>query len=85
MSRLGSQVVNNDTSTASLGLLRRVGLRLLEVAHRARPARRMRVVESLACGGKAQLLLVEIDGKSFLAAGGTDAVHTLLALPGESS
>ena len=64
-------------------LLRRAGLRLLEVAQRTKPARRMRVLESLACGGKAQLLLIEVDGKSFLAAGGADALHTLLALPGE--
>jgi len=73
-----STEAGNETS-----LLRRAGLRLLEVAQRTRPARRMRVVESLACGGKAQLLLIEVDGKSFLAAGGADALHTLLSLPGE--
>jgi hypothetical protein len=75
-----------DTITPSPGILRRAGLRLLKAAHlTTHPARRMRLVESLTCGGKMQLLLVEVDGRSFLAAGGAEAIHTLVALPGESS
>jgi flagellar biogenesis protein FliO len=48
---------------------------------RQRNQRRMRVVETLALGGKRSLLLVECEGKTFFVGCGGDAVNCIYPAP----
>jgi Flagellar biosynthesis protein, FliO len=44
------------------------------------PRKQLRLVESLALGGKRQLMLVTCAGESFLVGGGADSVETIVHL-----
>jgi flagellar biogenesis protein FliO len=52
---------------------------------REAPRKQLRLVESLALGGKRQLMLVTCAGESFLVGGGADSVETIVRLKTEIS
>jgi hypothetical protein len=49
------------------------------------PRKQLRLVESLALGGKRQLMLVTCAGESFLVGGGADSVETIVRLKADIS
>jgi len=52
---------------------------------RTSTARRMQVVETLALGGRKQLLLVSCDGERFLVGTGADQVQSIVRLGRETA
>jgi len=57
-----------------------LGLWRAKKGERGSRQRRLRLVETLALGGKRQLMLVECGGASFLVGGGFESVHTIMPL-----
>lgn len=61
-----------------LGLLRGLGQREAQV-------KQMELIETLALGGKRQLMLVSCGGERFLVGGGLESVETIVRLNAEAS
>jgi hypothetical protein len=61
-----------------LGLLRGLGQREAQVKH-------MQLIETLALGGKRQLMLVSCGGERFLVGGGLESVETIVRINAEAS
>lgn len=57
-------------------------LRMMRPSEAKTAARHMRVVETMALGGRRQLILVECDGQKFLVGSGTDRVDTIVEVRG---
>jgi hypothetical protein len=53
--------------------------------HNDSQQRQMQLVETLALGGKKQLMLVSCDGERFLVGGGLESVETIVRVKAESS
>jgi flagellar biogenesis protein FliO len=81
------QVLESSKEKASISPAEFQGLagwacRLLRLWRSQREAsqKQLRLVESLALGGKRQLMLVTCAGESFLVGGGADSVETIVRL-----
>jgi flagellar biogenesis protein FliO len=61
-----------------LGLLRGLGQREVQV-------KQMQLIETLALGGKKQLMLVSCGGERFLVGGGLESVETIVRVNAEAS
>jgi len=61
-----------------LGLLRGLGRREAQV-------KQMQLIETLALGGKRQLMLVSCGGERFLVGGGVESVETIVRVKAEGS
>jgi flagellar biogenesis protein FliO len=61
-----------------LGLLRGLGQREVQV-------KEMQLIETLALGGKRQLMLVSCGGERFLVGGGLESVETIVRVKAEGS
>lgn len=54
-------------------------------SQREAPRKQLRLVESLALGGKRRLMLVTCAGENFLVGGGADSVETIVRLKADIS
>jgi hypothetical protein len=84
---LGSSNEEASISPAELQGLAGWAWRLLRLwrSQREAPRKQLRLVESLALGGKRQLMLVRCAGESFLVGGGADSVETIVRLKADIS
>ena len=82
-------VVERKVATSSTGVQGLAGWVLGMLSNwresKTTPRRQLRLVETLALGGKRQLMLVTCAGESFLVGGGVESVETIVRLKAESS
>lgn len=82
----GVEMTMDVSSDAGLQGVAGMALRALQRlrSQGTRERRQLRVIESLALGGKRQLMLVECAGAKYLIGGGVDSVHSIVPLRHDS-
>jgi len=74
----------SETADGQAGLLQRVMKRVARaLRERAGAPKQLRLLETLSCGGRRQVQLIEVEGCRYLAGGSADCIHVLLPLGGD--